>query len=242
MRCWTLGACVAVVAACGESSQGSNGGAKADAAPIDSGVHDSGSSGDDGSVCFPGSLGDFTPSYVPPVGPHAGACTSEQLTSLGSSCFATPADPSACNAWLETSTNAGCSRCWGWEQPVSDTTWGPYVTAMSDGGSELLFNLGGCIALADPMQVSCAKAVEAKLQCELAACLPTCGLPKDGDTTAVQHCYADADTRVCASYVSGLSVCESPDASTNPAAFCYSAQTLLNSLIEYLTLACGTKS
>jgi len=108
-----------------------------------------------------------------------------------------------------------------------------------NGGVELFFNLGGCIDLADPSQLDCAKATEAKLQCELAACVGPCGLPSNGDTKANEACYAAADESVCASYVKGLSVCEAADAAMNPAAFCYQAVHLQDPLLEYLTLVCG---
>jgi hypothetical protein len=90
-----------------------------------------------------------------------------------------------------------------------------------------------------PSQLSCAKATQAKLECELAACLERCGIPGNGVTTAIDQCYADADLGVCASYVAGLSVCEPPDADMNPAGFCYAAAHFQAPLLQYLSLACG---
>jgi hypothetical protein len=213
-------------------------------APNDAGSRreSGGNTGNDGAAhaCIPESVAGFTPTFNPPPGPHTSQCTASQLNELIATCFATDPMSGPCNQWLMTPSNAGCLSCWGWETPTTSSTWPPFVLAESNGGVELFFNLGGCIDLADPSQVDCAKANEAKLQCELAACVGSCGLPANGDTTANLGCYKAADESVCANYVKGLSVCEPADAAMNPAAFCYQAQDLEEPLLEYLTLACGS--
>src|SRR5215472_14434255 len=62
--------------------------------------------------CVPGDVSAFQPTWYPPVGPHAGACTGAQLTAIASSCVDPSTSSSAsCGAWQQDPANQGCNGC-----------------------------------------------------------------------------------------------------------------------------------
>jgi hypothetical protein len=236
------------LAGCGGGSSSMNGSdaspdraSAPDVGPIDGGVDvvtDTGrppkeAGGDAG--CSPLSLTKFEPYYAVPVGPHEGACTDKQLTDVVDDCFAPSATMLACDTWVNATENAECLGCW--SGPETNPTWTPIIYA-NNGGQEILIDVGGCIALADPSQIMCAKAIEYVMQCEIEACLPVCKIPADNDLTALGKCSGEADKTVCAGYVAAASLCETK-LNTSPAGFCFNAFTDSSDLVRFFELSCG---
>jgi hypothetical protein len=116
-----------------------------------------------------------------------------------------------------------------------------------NGGQQIYVNVGGCVALAAPSEVTCAVETEYELECEMAACVPACPIPKTGDATTASHalgqCLEAADQGVCSKYATQLTACaemlSADGAAGGAAAFCYSAATSATALRQYLELACG---
>jgi hypothetical protein len=145
-----------------------------------------------------------------------------------------------CNKWVDATKNASCVACT--LGPLTSVTWAPILYA--DDGAELFYNVGGCIALADPSKLTCAEAFEYGTECALAACQAACPVPT-GPDNAFSRCVgqADGDGGACETYASKVATCTAalaPDASTSPASFCLELDsTDPDYLLRYLTLACG---
>jgi hypothetical protein len=191
--------------------------------------------GDGGDSCSPRSVATFKPVYSEPIGPYTGSCTLEQLSDMVSDCFAPSATKPACDEWVNATENMGCLDCW--EGPETSSVWTPILYA-NNGGQEVLIDIGGCIALADPSQLACAHSIEYVMQCEIAACLEACPIPPDNDLTALSKCSGEADMHGCADYVASASECET-SLSTSPAAFCFNASSDSNDLLRFFDLSCG---
>jgi hypothetical protein len=191
--------------------------------------------GDAGDSCSPRSVATFKPAYSLPIGPYAGACTLQQLSDMVSDCFAPSATKPACDEWVNATENMTCLDCW--EGPETSSVWTPIIYA-NNGGQEVLIDVGGCIALADPSQLACAQSIEYVMQCEIAACLRACPIPPDNDLTALTKCSGEADMNGCADYVAAASECET-NLSTSPAAFCFNAFSDSNDLLRFFDLSCG---
>ena len=193
--------------------------------------------------CGPDDAATFTPVWNPPVGPHEGACTTAQLASLVAACFAAFATVDNCTAWEDEPANLKCLGCWA--GPTTASRWAPYLYAKNPGESDYL-NVSGCVALADPAAVPCAKKLEAALECELAVCLPSCPVPNAAspDETATAEealggCYDRVDEGRCSAYASAASACAPALEGAGPAAFCFAASGNTNALLDFFTLACG---
>jgi hypothetical protein len=202
--------------------------------------------------CAPGNVSGFSPMWRAPAHLHAGACSYEQLAGLVEDCFATAtpdggpgASQARCNEWVEDSNNASCLSCWA--APVTAATWPPVVyLSSSAGGQEVFINIGGCIHLLDPSEDKCALNIEYELQCDLAACAPSCPIPGMGDTTraidALDQCLSHASSGVCSAYGDPANQCAemlTGDGGNSPAALCYAANSNVDAFLQYLLLACG---
>jgi hypothetical protein len=230
---------------CGAPSVSTSPGGGADAGPlpaVDAGVYDAPRVVLEAS-CTPGSIASFTPAYNLPVGPYTGACSPPQLEKAVSLCFGSMAQSGKnCDGWVNDTDNSGCVACA--LGPLTASTWSPILYA--DDGAELFLNVGGCVALADPSQLTCAEAFEYVTECEIAACQAACPIPTSTNRT-LQSCVqaADGDAGVCASYAQKASSCKAAlqsDTSTSPASFCVDNGGLAmdtDALLRYLTLACG---
>jgi hypothetical protein len=211
------------------------------------------------AACVPADVSGFKPSYEPPpdVSPMGG-CSTDQLDSLILACFDPTATSAMCNAWVSAKKNEDCLHCW--SGPVTAASWAPVIYSTTPGGGQAIFvNTGGCIALSDPGQVTCAQNTEYALECVLAACSSSCPIPDTGDTMAASNalntCIDAAATGGCAAFATPANQCaaaldpgdageagsawDAGDAEADPAAFCYSADTNPKDLLRYLTLACG---
>jgi hypothetical protein len=239
---------VAEVLGCGAPSvaapPGVDAGALPDGGPpSDAGAYDAAKAALDAS-CTPGSLTSFMPAYNLPSGPFKGVCSASQLEDALSLCFGSGAKSGGyCDTWVNASKNADCVACA--LGPWTGSTWPPILYA--NNGAELFLNVGGCIALADPSQLTCAEAYEYDTECELAACQATCPVPTSDDSP-FKSCVnaADGDAGACSSYAGKKASCAADlesNTNTSPASFCVDNGGLASdtdALLRYLTLACGT--
>jgi hypothetical protein len=125
--------------------------------------------------------------------------------------------------------------------PVS--SWGPIIDTENP-GTTTWFNVGACIALADPTQAECAQDLNDRFQCEFAACTAGCPIPTRDvaayDTSALQGCASSADFGPCQTYAANVTrdcTLSTPDA--GPAALCYSLGGNTAALTQLLTQQCG---
>jgi hypothetical protein len=223
---------------------GTDGGLLPDVGPFDAGTFDAPKVLLDAS-CSPGSLTSFTPAYNLPVGPYKGMCSAYQLAKAVSLCFGPMAKRGTdCDGFVNDPENAACVACA--LGPWTGSTWPPILYA--DTGAELFPDIGGCIALADPSQLTCAEAFEYGTECELTACQAACPIPTSTNSP-FESCVkeADGDAGPCASYAQKVTSCEAAlqsDAGTSPATFCLGMLSTESSVVadavtRYLALACG---
>ena len=163
-------------------------------------------------ACQPVSTAGFSPAKITPlVNP---VCTNAQVVGLVTQCF----DPSlpdrtACTAWKADPNNEACLTTCPVATDIGASSWGPLVKTSNPGVIEF-FDLGACVALMDPSPAgqACATALEGEMQCEHAACAPSCPLPATTTQAAIdayQNCMFAADSSECASYVATAAKCAS---------------------------------
>jgi len=212
----------------------------------DGGASDDGNRGDAptsiglGSTCSPGDVSGFLPVYNKPTGPYVGACTTDQLASLVTDCFADSATTARCAAWTGESSNTQCSSCWA--GLASSTSGAPVL--YPEPGASYVINEGACIALSDPSALTCAQETEYAFECELAACVPLC--PVTGDNTAksdeaLTNCFETAASGGCSTYGPKVEACQSLLVG-GPAYYCRNAtdpEAHPLDLLHYLEVACG---
>jgi hypothetical protein len=145
------------------------------------------------AACAPKTLSGFTPTWIPP-GRQAGACTADQINGYFDACI-NQVGP-ACDAFkAKTSSNAACAACI--LPPANAMSAGP-ITKTAGVFEQ---NLGGCIAIVAPDSVDCAKDIEAREQCDLAACEAACVVANDpGSFSRYQACAAKAETGDCKAF------------------------------------------
>jgi hypothetical protein len=146
----------------------------------------------DGSACYPGDLTKFTSTWVPPVAgaPYANQCTEQQITDAYTNCFGPGATISGCMQWE--GANAGCLHCM-----VTDSTaprWGPVIFFLNGPNQLTALNIGGCIDLAEPCNLSCAEATLADLECVFAACTHSSSPCATASNSDVESCIGAADS------------------------------------------------
>ena len=117
-----------------------------------------------GTTCYPQNETAFSSTWVPPL-PRLGQCTSTQITDFYTSCLGGTASDAACGAWTDASANATCLGCL--KTPSTATAYGALIQFSGD---VVELNEAGCVALAEPCNLECAKAWLAGIECREAAC------------------------------------------------------------------------
>jgi hypothetical protein len=140
-----------------------------------------------------------------------------------------------CSTFQMDSANAACLGCLISPMSPPQQQDGPLLQGMN---FELL-NIGGCIALADPCQMPCAAAWEAKQQCEEAAC-PSSACPVTDATSgaAYEACINEADTCSCLPEATVAEACAQVLVVT-PAALCFPSSGFVNATLALGMLFCG---
>jgi hypothetical protein len=206
----------------------------------------------DAAACQAALAPGFQAVSVPPL--INKVCSSTQIGSFVQACLGT--DLSTCASWTQDPANDTCfHHCIvspysstpavpGMTPPPPMAAWGPIIDTQNPGDATW-FNVGGCIALADPTQASCGQDLGQRFQCEYAACTANCPIPTQGSqeqwTYDYQSCVQSADYGPCQTYAAKVSTSctlSSPDA--GPAAFCYEvASGNTAALTQLITQQCG---
>jgi hypothetical protein len=175
-------------------------------------------------------------------------CTDAQIVGYVTQCLdPSLPDATACTAWKAVPENKACidacpvvsnvaaSPVTGNPPPTPAGPWGPLVRISNPGAIDF-WNLGGCVATADPSPAgqSCGDALNAQLECEYTACAASCPIPLNPPdaslTVAAQsafiECVFAADSTVCSTYVAAVEQCVAALPSSAPELFCVDAQLL----------------
>jgi hypothetical protein len=214
-------------------------GAQADGGGGSSGGSSSGSSGGFGGVdanaCQPGDVGTYRPGpYVPASGSGQGACmptagAGDPIAGFYNACLGPSASTDQCNTFR--SANPTCVSCI--LTPESAPKYGPLV----EHGGFVTANVAGCIELADPGALACAKAVEALAGCELSACEANCPVHDSDSLTAYETCASNAETGGCDTYATAAACAlAEPDAVAKAAECLGDFQTFYDSVVPWF---CG---
>jgi len=157
-----------------------------------------------------------------PIGPNAGACSSDDISAFDTACLATTATAQTCQTW-QSSASSACLNCLFTASTAS--SWG-FLVCDTTGSCSV--NTGGCVDL-ELSQTSmeknaggsgsCGDAVNANFGCQDYAC----GSCSDTD---FDTCDQSAIANECASYVAPVDSTTGPCASLNgdggtPAAICF---------------------
>jgi len=142
----------------------------------------------DGSTCWPADVTTFSPTWVPPQ-TKRGACTTTQINDLYAYCVGPASTKSGCATWA--SANKDCYECA--YTTSTDSHYGPLLE-FTGPMNFLVVNFPGCIAAAEPCNVSCAMAGLADFQCDLAACNFVSGACVGSSQSVIQQCYDQADS------------------------------------------------
>lgn len=162
------------------------------APPSHGGAQCSGGSGN----CFPHDESAFSPSWIAPVGAKQGACSSQQVSAYYNDCLGTSASQSLCTAWQ--GANASCYNCL-----FTDST-APSYGALVGYGALVNVNLAGCVALSEPCNLSCAKTMQADVQCYNRACDPS----QNGNVCPVTNQTSFNTYNTCVSSATSCSACQ----------------------------------
>ena len=185
--------------ACGTSSNEASGDAAIEAS-IEAAARDAGEARDASAPCAPGDVSSFTPTWRPPSGAHQAKCTAAQIDAFYTACLADTATQATCAPFGKDGgpSDRACALCL--VSKPSDATLGPIVVYPLSAGSALEIDFAGCVALVDPSAVECAKAYQAGVECEHAACDTSC---RGDDSVAFDRytgCRGAANVGECNAY------------------------------------------
>ncbi len=177
----------------------------------------------DASSCAPGDVQAFVPTmYVPAAAPTdacgAGEAGSSAAGRIYDACFGPAASAPGCATAAGAPENEACWRCI--ETSTAAAALGPLVTdGVADGTGAARPNVPGCVELVDPSALPCAKALQAKAECDEAACGANCpvagGAPSpSGPLAEYNDCVALAESGGCQALAAAAAeACESVKAS-----------------------------
>jgi hypothetical protein len=155
----------------------------------------------DGSTCYPHDTSGLAPTWTPPLGPHLGACTSQQIADFYAQCEDTSSTTTTCNAWKQVAANVACFGCL--YTPSTASAYGAIVFYANNSLDEV--NTFGCIAAVEPCNQPCGAAMLAQLECENSSC----NSPYCSNFADYQACSAQADTcTACQQLVSASQNCQ----------------------------------
>jgi hypothetical protein len=189
----------------------------------------------DQGVCpSPADVSAFQPTWIPPTGAHQNACTPQLIDEFYTSCLSTNSSQ-LCAAFntMADAAHQACGKCL--TSQYADAQWGPIVYAKDD----VETNTAGCIALLDPSQIDCAKAIESLLECNHAACDDICsGASAPGFDQFVQ-CTAASNTCGCKTYFDASQCQKKVAQGGGPAAPCLVGQTFEDFYYATAAVFCG---
>jgi hypothetical protein len=188
----------------------------------DASVGDATSSGvetDAASSCHPSDVLTFVQGSYQPAAPPSGACLGADGGGLWEdfydACLGPGKSDTKCNAYKQTPSNAACAACvltsYTADQLGPIVSFGEFV-----GG-----NVAGCIEATTPAdaapparssRLSCAKAVQALIDCQSAACQANCPVTDPQSLLDRQNCAQEADLMGCQLFFGMAKACTEPDA------------------------------
>jgi len=186
----------------------------------------------DAGACAPQPVPGFQPAWIPPRAPTP-ACNATQISTFIADCLGTTGG-TACGTFQSDSANAACLTCMTSPYNATQTVDGPLLQGMN----YLVLNIGGCISLTDPCQMSCAAAWEARQLCELASCGSVCPVTDDTSGAAYEACVNTADTCSCLPESTVALTCQSGLAGS-PASECFPLSSFNAAAMTFATLFCG---
>lgn len=126
------------------------------------------------AACPAAGTSSYIPSWKPPKS-VPGSCSAAQVSSFFDACIDRQ-NLAECTALEEAPENAGCVDCL--QGAPGDAQQGAYILYPSE---FLQLNVAGCVALKEPCNLACAKAIQAESACALDACDgdrdATCSIP-----------------------------------------------------------------
>jgi hypothetical protein len=142
-----------------------------------------------GTTCYPRAETSFAATWVPPQ-PRSSVCTDDQIQTFYSACLGSTESDSACGSFTGNSVNTACLGCL-----KTASTASAYGVLIQFPGNVVELNVAGCVALAEPCNLPCAKTWLASIECREAAC-----------TSA--DCPDQGDQITCAKTAAGCSACQ----------------------------------
>jgi len=156
----------------------------------------------DANACNPNTPG-FVPVWRPPL--RKIACTAPQVIEYVAACFGPGASDATCASFTEDPMNAACYQC----MFTNDRTASNLGPIINESGIGVLYtNEPGCLALVDPCEIDCAKALDAARQCLEDAC-SNC----ERATSDWYACQTEAEGCSCLPYQNAAAACTSALAS-----------------------------
>jgi len=152
---------------------------------------------DAGNTCQPGDVRTFQPSnYHPAAATSQGACLvsgrGDRIQQFYDACLGGAATNDACMSFK--TYHPACANCI--VTPDTAAHYGPLI----DHHGFLAMNVAGCLELAVPGAISCAKSVQALSGCDLAACEANCRVSDAKSLAEYDTCASVADSTGCAPY------------------------------------------
>jgi hypothetical protein len=160
-------------------------------------------------TCWPQDETLFSPTWVPPVGAHLNRCTPAQMSAFYTACLGPTATTITCSAWTQVAANTTCFGCL-----YTKSTAASYG-ALVEYSAAVVINTAGCVALAEPCNTQCARAVSAMYACEDSAC----GFGACTDFTSYSTCTSEADScSACGGYANAANCSSLLTGAQHPAA------------------------
>jgi hypothetical protein len=152
---------------------------------------------DAGNTCQPGDVRTFQPSnYHPAAAASQGACLvsgrGDRIQQFFDACLGGAATSDACMSFR--TYHPACANCI--VTPDSAEHYGPLI----DHHGFLAMNVAGCLELAVPGALSCAKSVQALSGCDLAACEANCRVSDTKSLADYDTCTSVADGAGCSAF------------------------------------------
>jgi hypothetical protein len=173
---------------------------------------------DAASSCHPSAVLTYVPSTYRTAEAPSTACLGADggstVEDFFDACLGPNKSTDACNDYNAVPSNAACAACV--LTPYNADRLGPIL----DYGEFVGGNVAGCIERTAPADLSCARAVQALTDCEVAACQANCPVADTTSLTAREACSTAADANGCSSYLAVAAACRSTEADAGLALPC----------------------
>jgi hypothetical protein len=175
-------------------------------------------SGDAGSSCHPSAVLTYVPTTYRAAQPRSTACLGADggstIEDFFDACLGPNKPKDACSDYNAVPSNAACAACV--LTPYDADSLGPILNY----GEFVGGNVAGCIERTAPADTSCARAVQALTDCEVAACQANCPVTDATSLAAREACASAADANGCSPYLAVAAACRSSEADAGLAVPC----------------------